>query len=1031
MNILILHLSDIHFKSDRRKNKILERANSIVSVISRAAASARSCFIVISGDIAFSGEVNQYEQASELILVLKGALTEASPGIEVHVIVVPGNHDCNFSASSGTRTFILENLGLKDADSINEGVVRDMTAVQDAFFTFAAEVESASPLEGLQRLFYERRFDVDGFAISFHCLNAAWMSQLHEPQGQMIFPIHLVQWDDDDTDLTITVFHHPDRWLESSNARPFRENVEHASNFILTGHEHAADRYTKQNRAGAVSEYIEGAVLQDSDDPWTSGFNLIEIEPAAKTKRVSTYVLGKDGYRKAEESDWKSFDLTLRLRAKNFINNAAYAEKLNETGLPLSHRSQHTLTLNDIFIYPDLDALPIDKKRDEGVIDIIIPSERAPYFAMEQPLLAITGPDQSGRTSLAKMFYRRMQELGMVPVMINGTDIKSVKEEDLLKLIDQQFARQYDKEQLHRYRELHRDKRALIIDDFDHTGIRSREGHSSIIEVLRRHYDRITIFVSDLFQFAELAQGAEIDSELNKFRLVGIREFGSQLRYRLITKWARFDRDPSVSDQELEREIDDYANKASTLVVRKTVPSYPIILLSMLQMFDLNQEVADKGEFGYFYESYIIQKLRQSKTPSLEMGTVVGYTAHLAYWLFDHKTRMIGSAELADFTHGYRKQFSVSFSEDNILSVLEQAEVLRPEADGTYRFKHRFVYYYFVAKYIAMNLYRAAEKRSLRKKLNVMAEQIHVDDFYFILLFLVYLTNDEQVVAKLMENGDSFYSDHDPCDLDEHVRHINSMPASLPPLSLQTGDTLSNRDEYEGKRDGADPLEEFEHPDEVGDLAARHEFDEFMQINVAFRTLQIMGSVLRNFPGALEGEVKRRLALGSYRLGLRILRYVLVVIEENAEYFHEIVAGWIKDLHGITDSEQAANRIRQLMFELQAGLGYGIIKKISQSVGSRHLSETYREVLTEDNAISLRMVDTAIKLDHFLSFPRAEVEGLYEEVKANSFAMVILRTLVRDRFYLFTQDAKLRQSICNLLGIKLNDPKMIEGRTKR
>jgi hypothetical protein len=1033
MNILILHLSDIHFKTDRRKNKILERARTIVAAIQRAAAGARSCFIVISGDIAFSGEAAQYDHAVAFIDELKGALAAEAPSIEIEVVVVPGNHDCDFSTASGTRSFILDRIGINDAEAVNADIVGEMTAVQEHFFQFAsrAQVEGdAGVLEGVRRLFYTRRFEVDGFKISFHCLNLAWMSRLNEPQGQLVFPLQLVEWEDEDVDLTVSVFHHPDRWLESANSRPFREHIERTSNLILTGHEHVADSFTKYNRAGAVSEYVEGAVLQDSDEPWNSGFNLIEIDPVARAKRVFTFALSKEGYRSDRDPAWKSFDYTLRLRAKRFVNNPLFIQKLIETGLPLSHRSQHNLTLPDIFIYPDLDGLPLDKKREDGTIDVIIPSERVPAFVMEHPLLLVTGADQGGKTSLSKMLYANLLGSGQIPVLIHGQDVKGTKDDDLLKLIDRQFVRQYDEEQLDRYRQLSRERRTLIVDDFDHMAVRSREGHSAIIEAMRRHFDRIILFASDLFQFAELAQATEAESALNSFRLVTIREMSHQLRYRLITKWVTFDRDPAISDQQIEHEIDDYANKMSTLVMRKTVPAHPIILLSMLQMFDLNQEIADKGEFGYFYESYIMQKLARSRIRSIEMGTIVNFASHLAYKLFVDKSRKIGD-ELADFIHQYRTLFSMNFSQEDMVAVLKNAEVLKQDDESLYRFKHRFVYFYFVAKYFHLNMYRESEKRKLRNQINEMARRIHVDDFYFILLFLVYLTNDEKIVARLGENGDSFYADHDPCDLDMHIKGINNLGALLPPLSLDGGDTKSNRDEYEKRRDAGDELERYGQADEAGDLADQRQLDELMKINVAFRTLQIMGSVLRNFPGTLQGEVKRKLAIGSYLLGLRILRFILVVIEENAEYVKEVLAELIKDTYQITDQDQLERRTTSLMFELQAGLGYAIVKKISQAVGSRHLKETYREVLTENNTISVRTVDTAIKLDHFISFPTTEVLELYKKVEKNHFASAILRTFVRDRFYLFTENRELRQSVCDQLGIRLNDPKMIEEKLKR
>lgn len=1031
MKAIILHLSDIHFKAQRGVNKILEREEALAAAVQRLAESADTCFIVLSGDIAFSGKAAEYALAIELINRLKDLLKQANSSLEVNIIAVPGNHDCDFSTSSGTRTYILEKVGIKDPAAVNEDVVGELTAVQDAFFEFASALGGGSSVKankGPGRLYYERRFGVGNHTISFHCFNAAWMSQLHEPQGQMVFPIQLVEWSDEETDLAVAVFHHPDRWLESNNSRPFRDQIEQAANLILTGHEHNVDRFTKIGRSGAVNLYVEGAALQDSDDPRVSGFNVIEIDFDTKRKRVTSFALAKGIYDKIDESEWQPFQQSLRLRAKGIANNQVYAEWLTEVGLPLTHRSQHTLRLPDIFVYPELDSLNLERKQGDGTIDLIIPSEKV---AFDNPFLIITGADQSGKTSLAKMIYREFALRGFVPVMVRGERIKSVNDDELLKVVDQQFIREYSSELVERFRQLPRQQRVLMIDDFEDTAIRNREGHSKIIERFRLHFDRIVILASDLFQFAELAQADETESVLSSFRHVQIREFSSQLRYRLIKKWVMFDRDFTTSEQELEHEIDDYANKAATLTLRGNVPSYPVILLSMLQMFDVNQDVTDKGEFGYFYESYIMRKIGQNRTQAVEMGTIMGFAANLGYLLFERRKRSLNDVELTEFTSKYRAQFSVHFQQEGMVDILKRAEVLKAEGNDQFRFKHRFVYYYFVAKYFAMNMYRESERRKLRVQLNQMAERIYVEDFYFILLFLVYLTNDEKLVAKLAENGSSFYDEHDPCDLDKHVEHINQLGSTLPPLSLGDGNVAANRDKFEGERNNADLLSEQAGGDESGDLEEQRQLDDLMKIRVAFRTLQIMGSVLRNFPGMLEGEVKRKLALESYHLGLRILKFMLLVVEQNAEYFRDFVAQLVQDRYGIHDEVQLGRRANALMFELQAAVGYGVIKKISQAVGSRHLKETYREVVTENNKISVRMIDTAVKLDHFINFPKDEVLSLKQDVERNNFTYAILRTLVRDRFRLFTEGRKVRESICSQLDINMNDPKMIEGKTKK
>lgn len=168
---------------------------------------------MVSGDVAFSGLPDEYKLATEFITRLKKSLASSNPNVEIFVIVIPGNHDCDFRDESEMRRFIFESGGLRNVEGINEAVVRELTSAQNAFFQFSSQIESKSltnndePINvGMERLYYERHFSVAGYRITFQCFNAAWMSQLHEPQGQMVFPIHLVKSSETDSDLVIKAF---------------------------------------------------------------------------------------------------------------------------------------------------------------------------------------------------------------------------------------------------------------------------------------------------------------------------------------------------------------------------------------------------------------------------------------------------------------------------------------------------------------------------------------------------------------------------------------------------------------------------------------------------------------------------------------------------------------------------------------------------------------------------------------------------------------------------------------------------------
>lgn len=92
-NILILHISDLHVKSEKADNAQLDRnLAAIKREWDEQTNSAKADLIVITGDITFSGKEKEFEQASEIIQWLRGLLSEDTNS-DSGIFVVPGNHD--------------------------------------------------------------------------------------------------------------------------------------------------------------------------------------------------------------------------------------------------------------------------------------------------------------------------------------------------------------------------------------------------------------------------------------------------------------------------------------------------------------------------------------------------------------------------------------------------------------------------------------------------------------------------------------------------------------------------------------------------------------------------------------------------------------------------------------------------------------------------------------------------------------------------------------------------------------------------
>ena len=91
MKILFLHLSDAHFKENTKiRNINIQAMVNGLKQIDRF----DECVLVFSGDIAQSGERNQYKVAEYFIGTLVKQIKESYlPNKRILTLIVPGNHD--------------------------------------------------------------------------------------------------------------------------------------------------------------------------------------------------------------------------------------------------------------------------------------------------------------------------------------------------------------------------------------------------------------------------------------------------------------------------------------------------------------------------------------------------------------------------------------------------------------------------------------------------------------------------------------------------------------------------------------------------------------------------------------------------------------------------------------------------------------------------------------------------------------------------------------------------------------------------
>lgn len=309
-----------------------------------------------------------------------------------------------------------------------------------------------------------------------------------------------------------------------------------------------------------------------------------------------------------------------------------------------------------------------------------------------------------------------------------------------------------------------------------------------------------------------------------------------------------------------------------------------------------------------------------------------------------------------------------------------------------------------------------------------------MEDYANIVIFLVYLTRDERTIAGLLAKSKTLFAHYEPCNLTDHVAIVRELKAETPLLRLTAGSNEEHRDKHRHQMDEAerglvthDATAYDSDENSPENQASNQEFDrqhkEVLSYNTAFKTLQILGQILRNFPGTLPGDLKIEITRESYDLGMRVLQSMFTMVENNLENIRELIYGLLceaEEPETEDERKKIASRVDNIIHRVLSETSHGMVKRISFAVGSELLKPTYDEVVDDRMPVSVDMIHTAIKLDHFPHFPEKEVTSLYGRLDKHPFASSILRRMVRDYFYLYPADRRLRDSICARLGIKID-----------
>jgi hypothetical protein len=343
--------------------------------------------------------------------------------------------------------------------------------------------------------------------------------------------------------------------------------------------------------------------------------------------------------------------------------------------------------------------------------------------------------------------------------------------------------------------------------------------------------------------------------------------------------------------------------------------------------------------------------------------------------------------------------------------------VLR-EREGIISFTYPYMYYYFVARYFRDNMH----EKEIQDYVKQMSEQLHHEEAANVMLFLGYLSKNPLVLDALLSAAEKQFATYSERDLGENSEYLQELVTEVPQFVLDSSSNANERRrELLAKKDRMRAEALFDEESSAHRSLEEPEDDlrDVLKINTAFKTIQILGQVVRNFHGSLRGMAKVELAEQCYSLGLRVLSFFFDSVEADRAEIIRFLVEFLRSRNPEWSEERLTREVRSFLFNLLEGVAFAVVKQVSDSIGLERLALTFDEVLEQNESVSHRFIDLSVRLDYYRYFPEREMFALYRDIRDNPFAAQLLRHLAWYHFYIYPVSYRLQQSVCARLGIRL------------
>jgi hypothetical protein len=646
--------------------------------------------------------------------------------------------------------------------------------------------------------------------------------------------------------------------------------------------------------------------------------------------------------------------------------------------LSKSHHNKETLNLNDIFVFPKLKSYDVEEASHK------YDAENLYNDILSLNKLIIAGETQSGKTTICKIIFQIYRTLNFLPIYLEDENKYFGKPTNKL---EKAFSEQYHGAI---YSDFDPKRIVPILDNF-HTA----KHQEKYIEQFD-DFSKQVLIVDDIFGLNIKNQNRIKD--YNKFK---IREFSPVERHALIKRWIQIKEDTQIqiNKNHLQQSIDEKTElieySLGIIFGKGIMPSFPFFILSLLAAQDtqtpLDSEITSQG---HCYQALIYLYLKKQGVKNDQIDIYTNFLTELAYFIYISKGNGLSNEVFQNFLEEYKSKFNLPISISDIVQTLSKINICKFDSFNQFNFCYSYIYYFFVAKYLAEQL------EFKKETINRILSHLHKDENAYIAVFIAHHTKSNYLLDELLLNAEILFEKHLPATLDtdelsffdKHEDEI--VKAILPSFGHNSVEERKKILEEKSRQEEARKDE-----NEVADNIFDEESNELVtNLRLGIKTVEVMGLIIKNRSGSLDKQKIEYIYEQGMKVHLRIIKSFINLIREEKsekEFINFLTERINKAIEEKENKQLSIDKIEKLVRKIYWNLNFSVLHgfttKAIHSLGSSNLLNISQAVSENLRTPSAFIINHGIRMWYGKNLRLDEIETRLKDADFSKTAQNLMK----------------------------------------